>query len=66
MIACPGCGYRSTEIRRTDTCQFFYHCKGRGERLKPLKGDCCVFCSYGTLSCPPLQSPNRTGLERIA
>ena len=23
--------------------------------LKPLKGDCCVFCSYGTVKCPPIQ-----------
>ncbi|WP_321163938.1 GDCCVxC domain-containing (seleno)protein, partial [Idiomarina zobellii] len=23
--------------------------------LKPLKGDCCVYCSYGTVKCPPIQ-----------
>jgi len=23
--------------------------------LKPLTGDCCVFCSYGTVPCPPIQ-----------
>jgi hypothetical protein len=40
----------------TDACQFFYDCKGCGERLKPLAGDCCVFCSYGSVPCPPIQS----------
>jgi hypothetical protein len=40
----------------TDACQFFYDCKGCGERLKPLAGDCCVFCSYGSVPCPPVQS----------
>jgi len=39
----------------TDACQFFYDCKGCGERLKPLLGDCCVFCSFGTIPCPPVQ-----------
>ena len=24
-------------------------------RLKPLAGDCCVFCSYGDVKCPPIQ-----------
>jgi hypothetical protein len=46
----------------TDACQFFYDCKGCGERLKPLAGDCCVFCSYGSVSCPPIQSNGR-GLQ---
>ncbi|WP_327036906.1 GDCCVxC domain-containing (seleno)protein [Methylomarinum vadi] len=23
--------------------------------MKPKKGDCCVFCSYGTVPCPPIQ-----------
>jgi uncharacterized membrane protein YfcA len=36
----------------------FYDCKGCGERLKPLEGDCCVFCSYGSVRCPPLQAGN--------
>ena len=33
----------------TDACQFFYDCNDCGERLKPLAGDCCVFCSYGSV-----------------
>jgi hypothetical protein len=24
-------------------------------RLRPKAGDCCVFCSYGTVPCPPVQ-----------
>jgi hypothetical protein len=38
-----------------DACQYFYDCKGCGARLKPLPGDCCVFCSYGSVPCPPVQ-----------
>jgi hypothetical protein len=39
----------------TNACQFFYDCGGCGSRLKPKPGDCCVFCSYGTVPCPPVQ-----------
>jgi hypothetical protein len=23
--------------------------------LSPKAGDCCVFCSYGSVPCPPVQ-----------
>ena len=55
-ITCPKCGHRATEQMPTDACQFFYNCKGCGARLRPLPGDCCVFCSYGTAKCPPMQT----------
>ncbi|MGB9260201.1 MAG: GDCCVxC domain-containing (seleno)protein [Pseudolabrys sp.] len=42
----------------TDACQFFYACKGCGHRLRPKSGDCCVFCSYGSAPCPPVQAGN--------
>ena len=31
------------------------NCPGCGARLKPKPGDCCVFCSYGSVPCPPIQ-----------
>jgi predicted metal-binding membrane protein len=54
-ITCPKCGYQASEQMPTDACQFFYDCGGCGEPLKPEAGDCCVFCSYGTMPCPPTQ-----------
>ena len=39
----------------TDACVFFYSCTGCGVRLRPAAGDCCVFCSYGSEKCPPIQ-----------
>jgi len=54
-ITCPECGHKETETMPTDACQWFYECKGCGVLLKPLKGDCCVYCSYGTVPCPPIQ-----------
>ncbi|WP_370647616.1 GDCCVxC domain-containing (seleno)protein [Rhodohalobacter sp. 614A] len=54
-ITCSNCGYKTTEIMLTDSCQFFWECPKCGEVLKPKKGDCCVFCSYGDSPCPPIQ-----------
>lgn len=54
-IACPECAATATEIMPTNACMFFYRCEGCGTVLKPLEGDCCVFCSYGTVPCPPRQ-----------
>src|SRR3954447_26207150 len=58
-ITCPKCGHAATEVMPTDACQFFYDCKGCGERLKPLPGDCCVFCPFGTVRCPPVQENSK-------
>src|SRR4030088_3310825 len=57
-LTCPRCAHQATEMMPTDACQFFYDCKGCGERLKPRPGDCCVFCSYGSVPCPPMQAGN--------
>ena len=42
-----------------NACQYFYECEGCGVLLKPLAGDCCVYCSYGDTRCPPVQTDNR-------
>lgn len=54
-IRCPQCGHTQLETMPTDACQWFYECTACGVLLKPLKGDCCVYCSYGTMPCPPIQ-----------
>ena len=54
-ITCPHCNHRQAETMPTDACQFFYDCAGCGAVLRPKPGDCCVFCSYGTVPCPPVQ-----------
>lgn len=55
LITCPLCGHRREEKMPTDACQYFYECWNCKELLKPLPGDCCVYCSYGTVPCPPMQ-----------
>ena len=56
ILTCPQCGARSTERMPTDACQWFHECAACGARLRPLPGDCCVFCSYGDTPCPPVQA----------
>lgn len=55
-ITCPSCGHKKAEIMPTDACVYFYECENCKARLKPLQGDCCVYCSYGTVKCPPIQA----------
>jgi len=54
-LTCPECGARTTETMPTNACQYFYDCPACGAVLKPKAGDCCVFCSYGSTPCPPIQ-----------
>jgi hypothetical protein len=54
-ITCPECGFAKAETMPTDACQWFYACAGCGALLRPRPGDCCVFCSFGTVRCPPVQ-----------
>jgi hypothetical protein len=55
-ITCPQCGVRSTETMPTNACVYFYDCPSCRALLKPLSGDCCVFCSFGDVKCPPIQA----------
>src|ERR1700704_185492 len=55
-LVCPHCSVAKTETMPTDACQFFYECTGCGKKLKAKPGDCCVFCSFGSVPCPPVQA----------
>lgn len=54
-LTCPQCGLATVEAMPTDACLFFWNCPGCSARLRPKAGDCCVFCSYGSVKCPPKQ-----------
>ena len=54
-ITCPECGHQKEEKMPEDACQFFYECESCHKVLKAKPGDCCVFCSYGSVPCPPVQ-----------
>ena len=55
IITCPNCGSRSKEVMPENACQYFWQCPKCKTILKPLQNDCCVYCSYGDIVCPPKQ-----------
>lgn len=54
-LTCPACGAAHNATMPTDACQWFWDCPTCGGVARPKPGDCCVFCSYGTVACPPIQ-----------
>jgi len=56
LLTCPKCGFQKMETMPTNACQFFYQCEQCNTMLKPKPGDCCVYCSYGSVKCPPIQA----------
>jgi hypothetical protein len=64
VITCPHCATKKLELMPTDACLFFYTCTGCEATLRSKQGDCCVFCSYGSVPCPPIQADGADG--RIA
>lgn len=55
IITCPHCGFHQEESMPADVCIYFWKCQQCQTVIKPKAGDCCVFCSYGTVHCPPVQ-----------
>ncbi|HEY2862033.1 MAG TPA: GDCCVxC domain-containing (seleno)protein [Casimicrobiaceae bacterium] len=56
-LTCPVCGVTTVESMPVDACLFFHECAGCHARLRPKPGDCCVFCSFGSVKCPSKQQP---------
>jgi len=56
VLTCPHCGHAKRETMPIDACLFFYECERCRALLRPRPGDCCVFCSYGSVKCPPKQA----------
>ncbi|KAA3616119.1 MAG: hypothetical protein DWQ05_10240 [Calditrichaeota bacterium] len=56
IMTCPNCGYKKEESMPINACTYFYICENCSIKLSPKDGDCCVFCSYGSTQCPPVQA----------
>lgn len=54
-VTCPFCGYLQRLTMPADFCLWFHECNNCHIMIKPKVGHCCVFCSYGTVPCPPVQ-----------
>jgi len=61
LITCPACGFSREETMPKDACQFYWECPACHGLIRPKAGDCCVYCSYGTVPCPPVQQTGSGG-----
>jgi hypothetical protein len=66
IIRCPACGAEQAEVMPTDICRIVYTCPACQEVLHPQPGDCCVFCSYGSVPCPPMQLEQAAAQQKEA
>jgi len=55
ILTCPVCDFRKQETMPIDSCLWYYECTNCHSLLTPKQGDCCIFCSYGTVKCPSMQ-----------
>lgn len=55
VLICLHCGFAAQETMPTDACLVSYECPNCKTALRPKPGDCCVFCSYGSVRCPSMQ-----------
>ncbi|TNF54466.1 MAG: hypothetical protein EP308_07795 [Burkholderiales bacterium] len=60
-LTCPKCGFAQTETMPTDRCMWYWQCPGCATLLRPKRGDCCVYCSFGSVPCPPVQQDGKGG-----
>jgi hypothetical protein len=58
-VRCPECGGTAEVDMPTTSCQYFWECPTCETMLTPEPGDCCVFCSYGRVACPPVQQEQK-------
>jgi hypothetical protein len=63
IITCPHCATARLETMPTDACRILYRCTGCGAKLRAKGRDCCVFCSYGSVPCPPMQEHPAPGFH---
>lgn len=55
IITCPKCEGQKEELMPEDACVYFYQCTHCNAVLKLDDEECCVFCTYGSVPCPPKQ-----------
>lgn len=54
-LTCPHCRFTEEISMPTNACIIAHDCQNCGTKITPKKGDCCIFCSYGDIPCPPTQ-----------
>jgi hypothetical protein len=63
-LSCPACGGKTTRTMPIDACVVVAACQVCHAIMRPKSGDCCVFCSYSDVPCPPVQLGERKNSDK--
>jgi hypothetical protein len=67
-LICPACRHASKEVMPLNACQIVYNCRSCRSEIRARAGECCVFCSFADVPCPPAQRsqviPNLAPMRR--
>jgi hypothetical protein len=56
VLTCPQCGFTKQETMPDGRLPVLLRVHELQGPDAPKPGECCVFCSYGTVACPPIQA----------
>jgi hypothetical protein len=59
VVTCPVCKTKVREVMCSETVKVIYHCPACLAWVSPKKGDHCIYDSYGSAKCPPVQVKQR-------
>ncbi len=54
-LTCPSCLKTMEVVMPVQSTQLIYECEHCYALIKGKEGDCCVFCSHGSIKCPKTQ-----------
>jgi hypothetical protein len=58
-VTCPVCKTKVQEKMSSEAPKRIYHCPKCLSWLSPKQGDHCIYDSYGSVKCPPIQIKER-------
>ena len=59
LVTCPVCKTKVQEKMSSEAPKRIYHCPKCLSWLSPKQGDHCIYDSYGSVKCPPIQIKER-------
>lgn len=66
IITCPNCNHQKEEEMPLNSCLFTYECEQCKSFIRPKNTNECVFCSFGNISCPPMQENHMGHIYELA
>lgn len=66
IITCPKCNHQKEEEMPLNSCLFTYECEQCLTLINPKNTNECVFCSFGNISCPPMQENHMGHVYELA